>query len=299
MMWQLSSREVAYLLWGGALTLWALSVATVRKSLLGVLSHLLFWKISLPVVLLAGYTYGLVHLLGRVGLWAPVQAKDTTVWFLFSGLVVTASAIERAKDENFWKETVAQQLKALVLVEWIVQTNTFTLGTELLLVPISVFLGLLKAVGDSREEFRAAARVVDALIATGALALVGFAVYSAIRSLGTLDVSYAIQSVVLPALLTVGILPAAFALAVFVTYENLFIRVGGWRPRRGLFGRYAALRVIAYCGFRPHTVHTFGKKYVIEIMNLQNRRDVADLLVKAKRKQPGEAELGELESHAS
>jgi hypothetical protein len=97
MWWQFSSRELAILLWTGVFAAWVLSMPSVRASAAGVLRHLFHWKLSIPMALLAGYTYGIVLLLRKAGLWAPSLTKDTIVWFLFSGLALAASAIEHSK----------------------------------------------------------------------------------------------------------------------------------------------------------------------------------------------------------
>lgn len=295
-MWQLSSRELAYLLWAVVLLVWMLSMSTMRASIAGILRHLLNWKLSLPIVLLAAYTLGLVRLLARFELWGPALTKDTIVWFLFSGLAFAGSAVERAKDERFWRDSVAKQLKLMVIVEWIVHENTLSFGVELLLVPLFVGLGIFSAVASSRSEFKLVARLLSAVITASALVLIGLAVHGAILTRNALDVPKAIQTLVLPALLTVGLLPAVFLFAAFASYENLFVRLGAWRPGRGAFGRSAALRILAYCWFRPHLVHAFAKKYVIETMQLRDKRDLVALLEKARKGEPGEAELDDPDS---
>lgn len=130
---------------------------------------------------------------------------------------------------------------------------------------------MLQAVASSRDEFKVVARFFDAAIAIVGLALAGIAVYAAAQSFRDTNVPSAIRSLVLPPLLTVGLFPAVFAVAVFTTYENFCIRFGAWRPGRGLIGRFAAIRVLAFCGCRPHAVHEFGRKYAAEIMNVKSR----------------------------
>lgn len=57
------------------------------------------------------------------------------IWFLFSGLVLAATAIDKSKHHEFWREAVVEQLKVLVLIERLVQAYTFSLPVEILLVP--------------------------------------------------------------------------------------------------------------------------------------------------------------------
>jgi hypothetical protein len=242
------------------------------------------------MALLAGYTYGVVLLLRKAGLWAPSLTKDTIVWFLFAGLALAASAIEHSKEERFWRDALAEQLKALVIIEWIVSSYTFSLPVELALVPMLVGITLFDAVAATRAEFKVVSRITTAMLALAGLSVLVFALVEASQSFRIDDVPGTIQSTVQSPLLTAALLPAVFALAIFATYENLIIRLGAWRTGRGAFGRYAALRIMIHCRLQPHRVHHFSRKYLLEIMNLRTRSDLTALLMKAKTGAPSDAE---------
>jgi hypothetical protein len=187
----------------------------------------------------------------------------------------------------------------LVIIEWIISSYTFALPVELVLVPVLVVITLFDAVASSREEFKVVARITTAILTMAGLSLLVFALIKAAQSFRVDDVPASIQSTILSPLLTAAFLPAVFALAVFTTYENLFVRLGAWRAGRGAIGRFAAMRIMLHCRLQPHRVHSFARKYVLEIINLQTRADLSALLTKAKAGAPGEAETESSEAGAS
>ena len=80
--------------------------------------------------------------LSEIGIWNRELLKDTVLWSLFSGLALALSGVQTQSDVPTWRSILKNQLKAIILLEFIVNTYTFALWVELLLAPTLVLIGL-------------------------------------------------------------------------------------------------------------------------------------------------------------
>jgi hypothetical protein len=286
MIWPLSTRETAVAVWTAGIVAWSLRYRGFREAAAGLLKSLLHPALAVPLGLLVGYCAGVAYALSRIGYWAPSQLKDTVIWLAFSLTALGFSAISGSKERGFWKRLLFDQLRIMVVVEWVVNEYTMPLAGELVLFPFLLLLGGMIAVGERKPEYQKInAHLSNALIAVGS-ALVAFSAYRALTELRTQNLGDALRSISLSPVLTVCALPAVFALGLWSTYEDLFIQVGAWRPGQGRFGRYAALRILTYCSFRPVRVAEFVKKYRYDVFNLRTKQELTALLERARRGDP-------------
>jgi len=280
-----SNREIASALWLLVLAGYVLSIRGVRKNLEGLIRTALHWKLLLVMVLLGGYTWLVVVALARLDLWSAELLKDTIFWFLFAGLALAFSAIDSAQEKRgFWRRLILNQIKITILVEWLFNTYTFSLLTEIGLVPLLTFLVVFDAVAGSKPDFRPAAKVTSWVLAFAGFALVAFSLRAAISSFAPDQTRAALRSIALAPLLSIALIPFAFFLALITTYELLLLRLRfATKSHNAKLAGYAARRIIWYCRFRPFKIHQFWRVYLRNFMGAREKADIREVMRMARR----------------
>ena len=133
---QFNTREIAVILWLGIFVLWALSQKSIRKSLLDVLKSLFQIKIFSVIIAAILYTGILVFILAQVGIWEWSLLKDTIYWFLCSALVLLMNTDKANQEKGFFIKILKDNLKIILILEFILAFYTFNLLVEIVLVPI-------------------------------------------------------------------------------------------------------------------------------------------------------------------
>jgi len=275
----LTTREFAIILWaGGFLVFVAIARQEVRESLLRLAAAALHLNLVMPAVLLAAYTALAVRALEAVGVWTQELLKDTILWFLFSGLALAFSGVQSAPEDGLWRRVVVAQLKIIVVLEYVVDTYTFALWVELLLVPLLAFIAMLDVVARSESTHAAVAKLTAGLQAIAGLTVMGLSTYQAVSRFGDAPIVDALRTVILAPALSISLVPFVFVFSILSSYEQLFLRLSLGPPKAPAVVRYTKLRLLRHLGPRPHKVWAFVRAHAWDLMRIATKEDVDKMM---------------------
>lgn len=235
---ELSNRELASLVWLTLLICIALVSRDVREAA-WVVVEATFQRLIVTVVgLLAIYTVACVAILARQGLWTVTNLKTTLLWFVTFALVAIGRRAGKARQTGFIGATLREALAATVLIQFLVDTYTFSLPVELILMPLVTLITGMKAVGETKPEHAAAGRLLDRVLVIIGLGYLGHAAYQAAvhyREFVSIDNA---REILVPIALSLMFLPFLYLFNVYVVYERVFIGIG-WGINDRRLRRYA------------------------------------------------------------
>lgn len=232
-----NNREIAIGIW----VIIALTVVMLRKSLRQPLIQ--FLKTAVPILFcgkfLAFYLVFIAFLLFVLDVlkwtafWDISMLKDTIFWVLFVELPLFAKAIQDAKDNRFFTNLIAENLKFIAIFEFFVDFWTFSLKTELILIPITVIFSFLYALSSREKQHKPVKSFFEVLFAVWAIMLIGNAVYSTICHPKQLFNWNTAKALILPVVLLTLNLPVVYGLALYSGYEQLFIKIKNGAKHKG------------------------------------------------------------------
>lgn len=281
-MWDLSSREIATSFWLAAFLAWGFTHPPVRSSFLNVIKALFASKVIIPIMLVIGYTSAVVWGLAAIGFWDASLLKDTVLWFLLAGIVAVFSGIGGKEDERLFHLMVVENLKVLVLIEFLINFYTFHILIEFILIPFIAVIAMMDVVAEQKPEHQQVSRFLKSVQAITGLAILYFVFSEAIgdyRAIGTLDT---LRQVLLPAVLSILLLPAAFALRLYSVFELLFVRFRMGPDKSQAVSRYGKLKLIAHIGPRPRAARAFLRRHALDLMRVRSKEDI-DRLFRSER----------------
>ena len=273
-----TTRELAAGIWLLVFMVWAGLRTEVRKSFIAVLRAALHWKLFVPFMFITGYIVVAVRGLYAVGFWTPDLLKDTVLWFLFSGVALAFSGFQTDNQASIWRRAFIDQLKIIVIVQYLVNTYTFSLWTELILLPLFAMVAMIDAVANSDPNFSPVAKLTSWLQILIGLTIISFAVHYALSSSDSFRAFDAMRTILLVPILSVLLMPCILILFLLSAYEQLFLRLklGSEKDTDVIF--YAKRKLISYLGPRPQKVCAFTRAHGLDLMHIGSRSDVDKLL---------------------
>lgn len=220
-----NNREIAIGIWG-LLIIFAFAFTKAARDFIKTVISILFCKkfIVFYIVFLS-FLFFVIEFLKWTTFWDVGLLKDTIFWVVFVELPLFVKAIQEANDTRFFKNLLKENLKFIVIFEFLIDFWTFSLGIELIIVPISIIVAILSAIASRDKAHKPAKQFFNTLLTIWGIVLIVNAIYNTIylpEKIFTLD---NLKSIVLPIILLILNLPVVYGLSLYSGYEQLFIRV--------------------------------------------------------------------------
>jgi hypothetical protein len=196
----------------------------IRNSLVGIFKLLFGKQIGTILLLLTVYVITTLFLLKKFGTWDFTLLKDTIFWFVSVALVLFFS-INKAKDTHFFKDIVKESFKWTIALEFFVNFYTFSLLTELFLMPAIFFLTMTLAYSQTDKKYEQVSKLLTNIFAIIGLTFFVYVTYKTFYNYQDFFTLHTLFSFLLPPILTVLLIPFLYLLALYINYELLFVRV--------------------------------------------------------------------------
>lgn len=247
-----NTREVATAIWIAIFISWALTQRNIRKSVFSAIRSAFSIKIVVPVFLMALYTAVIIYYLFRLNIWNISLLKDTILWFCFSAITMMASFVISKESVNILRKVAVDTLKVIIVLEFLVNTYTFHICVELLLIPSLTFIAILGVFAGTEEKYSAVEKITDNLQIIFGLVILGIVVGHAIADLQNLSSMDTLRSIALVPVLSLLLTPYIYVLLLYSNYEQVFIRLNTGREKDKAITRYARRKILLYAGIRLH-----------------------------------------------
>lgn len=246
-----NNREIAIGLWIILGLLFCLSRADLRSSLWGIAKLLVAPKLLVFFGIVAVNVTVLCWLLAKMGLWSMSQLPPTILWFVMGGCVFAGRALQSKEDDQYFRKLFRGSLKLGGIFEFIVVAYTFSLVTELVLVPFLFLLAATLAFAETKPEYAKAKVLLEFILATFAIILVSNSVSSTWSQPDQFFTTDTGRNFTLPILLTVGSIPVFYLLFCYSHIEQARIQIDQKTFQSDDLKRYARKRFFLIFLLRP------------------------------------------------
>jgi hypothetical protein len=252
-----STRELALFIWIIVFVFLISLKKDVRKSIGRLLKALFSKHIFRAFIFLTIYVLLNLYLLNLIGLWDKSLTKDSTFWFCTLALV-TFFKINNARDFKFFNEILLDSVKWIVVIEFLINFYTFGLWTELILVPIMVFISVIQAYAETDKKYESVQRLFQNIISIIGFVLLVYIIYRTVTEYQKTFTIQNLKSLLHPIIMTFLFLPFAYLLALYMIYEVLFVRVD-FLTRDTKVGRQLKLQIILVANLNIERLNRVSK----------------------------------------
>lgn len=277
----LNNREIAVLFWLGIGVIFALAWPETRLAMWRVFVAFCHPVLLVSVVALAAYVAGLVWSGAQVGLWQDDVFTETVVWFVTAGFVLCANAHRVTEQRHFIRRTLAQTVALTVFIEGFVNLYVFPLPIELVSVLLLTLLVMTTTLAEREERFAPVAKLGNGLLVGIGLVLLGYVATKLATGFGSVDWAHVGRLLVLPVWLGLGVLPAIYALGVYMAYDSAYRRInlfaentecGSWPRRR------AKLALVLGTQFRARAAAGFNGPVARHLVLAQSFKEASQIV---------------------
>lgn len=279
-----NNREKAIAIWIVIFLIWVFSNKSVRTSFLGLIKAFFQKKIIVVVAAMLLYISLAITLLFKLGLWDLSLLKDSILWIFGIAFVLLMNIDRFTQDKKYFKKIVGDNLKLIVLIEFVVNLYPFSLGIELILIPVLVVIGCMAVIVGNKEEYKLVKKLIDSVLAFLGIFVIIFALYRVIlnyHEFATLD---NFKDFILTPMLMIIYLPFLYFLILFMVYENLFIRLDMFLTKDKTLIRFTKLKILYLCHINLAKLNKFAKNCTRDLIKLSSRNDVLRMINKFENK---------------
>lgn len=276
-----NNREIAIGIWVALAVIISIFTKPGKQLLKSVIPILFCRKFIVFYVVFLFYLFLVTYFLYVIGFWSIDLLKDTIFWVLFVELPLFVKTIEKAKDNHFFTKIIKDNLAVAAIIEFVINFWTFSLITEIIIVPVTVLIGLLYALVAQKQKCIKVKRFFDWIFAVFGFVVIinsGKHLYEnpmIFFNLNTLQVFF------LPLLLLLLNLPVVYGLALYNTYEQVFIRVKGNKTENTKM----KLSIIKFSGISLSKITAIHNNLQYTTMISLTNNDMKENLKKIKNKQ--------------
>jgi len=277
---QFNTREIAIICWLFVLILWAFSQKNIRKSLFGVLKSLFQIKILSVIIAAIIYTGLTVVLLAKIGIWEWTLLKDTIYWFIAVAFVLLMNTNKVNQEKGSFITILKDNLKIILVLEFILTLYTFNLIAEIILVPILVFIGAMSAVSELKKEYLSVKKLFDFILSIIGIFFIVFALGKVFGDFQHIMTSQNLKTLILPPLLTVAFIPFIYLFALIMAYEMLFVRLSFFNKNDPDLIKFTKRKIILAFHLNLLKLNHFAKESTQDLMNVKTREDIINMIKK-------------------
>jgi hypothetical protein len=255
----LNNREIATAIWLTIIFLWALSISSIRRSICNLLKAFFNKKIIIPFTAMLLYIVFMVVIFEKIGFWDISATKDTILWTLGSAFVTYFNLNKVAQDNNFFKNMILDNLKYVLILEFVVNLYSFSLSAELIVIPIVSFIVMLNAFAKSKLEYKQVSNLFSFILGVFGLFLLAFTINKIVLDFQDFASIKNLRDFFLPLLFSIVLFPFVYIMALVMQYEMIFVHID-FANKNPDVAKYAKRKVLTACHINLPKLNKVSKK---------------------------------------
>ncbi|HLR35303.1 MAG TPA: hypothetical protein VK071_08265 [Tissierellales bacterium] len=221
-----STREMAMSFWSLIFMSLLLINTKTRKSIIDILKIIFTKNMMMPFFIILIYLKILMMLfIFRFKMGQYVDLKEILLWVLFSGVPLCYGVVNKEPNKDYIKEIIKDNIKFIILLEFIISTFTFPLGIELIIVPVFTLLFLLEIVFDMKEEYKDVNKFISYILSISGFIILYKSFSLAIQNYKELNSIESLVTIITPIILTILYIPLIFIFRIYFNYKNILYRL--------------------------------------------------------------------------
>ena len=218
-----NNREIALILWLAVIVL-AVLLSKLRKSLVPIVKILASKMFLIIFSLIGAYLFGIILLLKNLEVWQTSNLKDVLFWLFTVGLILVFK-INDAKSNAYFKGIFLSAIKWTIILEFVVNLYSFSLFTEIVILPVLAFLAMTQAVAEMDDKHKVVSKFLQNVISIAGLSIFCYSLYKTVINFEAVLTFQNLVSFLLPSTITILFIPFVYFLALYSTYESYFIHL--------------------------------------------------------------------------
>ena len=167
----------------------------------------------------------MVFAFNKMGFWDVSAMKDTILWTFGSAFVTYFSLNNVVQDSAYFKNVILDNIKFVLIMEFVVNLYSFSLPVEIIIMPIISFIVMANVIAESKPEFTQVRKLFNFILGVFGLFLIAYTFREIILDFENFATFKNLRDFFLPPLFSIFLLPFVYIMALFMQYEMFFVRI--------------------------------------------------------------------------
>lgn len=242
---------------------WFLINKKTRCSIIGVIKALFEHKILIVTTLMFLYIGLITFILFKSKLWDYSFIKDTIYWAFGGAFIMFMNINDTQKKDSYFKRKVLENVRLIVILEYVNNLYVFNLITELVTIPIIIFTSLLKAYAEVNNVDVKVQKFINFILALYGLSVLAFSIYHVYIDIDNFITLDNLKHLLLPLVYTILYLPFLYVIGTYMEYELLFVRIDCLLKGNDELIKTLKCRIFLTCNINYHRIMIVSKELKI------------------------------------
>lgn len=220
----LNNRELSFILWSFILTSFFFFSSNLRRPFISIIKLIFASKVIFLILITLGYVLLCIYLISLIGFWDLSLLKDTIFWFFGAALILAYKATKLQEGKLTFKEIIIDNIKFVIIIEFIGNQYVMPLTIELILLPLLTIISILSYSAGLKTQYKSIKTLLDWTLSVIGITSFAFALIAAFNDYQNFATFRTLKTFLLPPLLTFLYFPWIYLIALYMVYENLFNR---------------------------------------------------------------------------
>jgi len=207
-------------------------------------------------------------------LWDISLVKDTVYWILGVASVLLVNVNEANKNRLYFKNLVLNNIKLVIIIEFIVNIYTFNFVVELFIFPIISLFVIIAAFTEIKKEYLTVNQMANVIIGVFGFAVVIFFFVNLISDFQNFWVLDNLRAFLLPILLVITFVPFLYLVAIFMAYELLFARLDIFLKKDKDVAKYAKKQIFLLCNIKFSRLNRFMRENTSKLTKFNDKAGI-------------------------
>lgn len=204
-------------------------------------------------------------MLSLLSFWDTIFLKDILVWTIFSGLAHYINVISEKSDEKYIKNIIKDNFKLLIILEFLMNTFTFNLFIELLIIPIITIITLLSYSTERDSEYQEVHKLLNSILAILGYIFLYSTIKVGINEYPNLNIVNTLIRFLIPIVYLILTVPLIYVIGLYSNYNSLFLYISTREGPDKKINRKRRLNILKICNYSIRKVRIFQKEYFWKI----------------------------------
>lgn len=271
-----NNREIALCVWIILILSLSVGARRTRKTLLGILKALFHWQMMRTFLFLFAYIYVTLQLLRVIDIWNIALRKDFIFWFMGVGLVSFLKVNNAIRNPQHFRDIVLNNVKLTIYVEFIINLYVFSLPVELFLSLLIILFGLITVVGERDKKNTSVVNFSKRILNVIGLVISVYVIAQVAGDSSHFTTLDNLRSFLFPVVMTLAFLPFLYCLAIWMHYQNYFVRLGFAFKNNSELLKYAKRRIFQKALLNQNKLREIDKE--LSIFRIDSREQLDEAL---------------------
>lgn len=255
-----STRELATIVWLTIFLLIMLLSKSFRPIIIDIVKSFFNKYMTIFLIILFIYSVVLINIFSMISLLNQLYLKDIVLTILLVIIPMCFNVVLKSDIDKFFKKILLDNLKLIVVSEFLISSTPFNFWIEFILLPLILFIVILDIFANHEKEY-SVKLLTQFVLSTIGIALLVTSIIIYLGNWENFSIIDTIFSLTVSFIMTILYIPVAYMFALYGKYNSAFAKLNIYIPDKTRQKQYK-YKIIKKCNLSYKRIKNFESRCI-------------------------------------